>query len=394
MFGRALVAFVLATCAAFAACAAPNDGGTRQDTMADPPARPIQPAPPGSDPGTIDDGDEPAKGQTPVDPVALLEPKANTRLVVGKKQRFHAKAACPTATIELVADGQFVFATSTGPELDMEYALASPGVNRTITARAVSGDAKCAGATKPVNVTVQRALAHATESRVGTNGCAFDLDTIVVPTADGDIDVVVTGGADAETVKSHGQSTTNAIAAINGGYFAFGSGPVSYAKGRTGYESPSGNVKGPRACLAFDAQSRVAHVALSKGGPGSFPNDEEVVCAGPQLLEKGANVTLAHIVSENFETSGLNEAAPYPRSAACVLDDGAVMLAVAQSDKEKACGLSLSDLADALKAKGCVDAINLDGGGSSALWWKGPPARYHDGTEDRPVYNAITVVAK
>ena len=90
----------------------------------------------------------------------------------------------------------------------------------------------------------------------------------------------------------------------------------------------------------------------------------------------------------------MNEAAPYPRTAACVLDDGALMLVVAQSDKEKACGLSLGDLADMMKAKGCVDAINLDGGGSSAMWWKGPPARYHDGTEDRPVYNAITVVAK
>jgi exopolysaccharide biosynthesis protein len=384
MFRRGLVLALLA------ACTSPVEGGTRQDTMADPPARPIEPAPPGSDPGKVDDGPAPSMPE----PVALLAPSANARLVVGKKARFHAKAACPSATIELVADGQFVFATSTGPEIDVSYALASAGVNRSITARAVSSDPKCAGSAKPVNVTVQRALAHATETRVGTNGCAFELDTIVVPTADTDLDLVVTGDSAAKTVKAQGQSTTNAVAAINGGYFAFGSGPVSYAKGRSGYESPSANVKGPRACLAFDAQSRKAHVVLSKGGVGSFPNDEEVLCAGPQLLDKSVNVTAAHLVSESFETSGLNESAPYPRSAACVLDDGAVMLAVAQSNSEKACGLSLSDLADVLKAKGCVDAINLDGGGSSALWWKGPPARYHDGTEDRPVYNAITLVTK
>jgi exopolysaccharide biosynthesis protein len=373
-----------------AACTAPSEGGARQDTMADPPARPIEPAPPGSDPGKVDDGTGPSKSS---DPIALLEPSSNARLVVGKKARFHAKASCPSATIELVADGQFVFATSTGPELDVSYALATAGVNRAITARAVSADAKCAGTSKAVNVTVQRALAHTSETKVGTNGCAFDLDMIVVPTADADVDLVVAGGADAKTVKSHGQSSTSAVAAINGGYFAFGSGPVSYAKGRSGYESTSGNVKGPRACLALDTQ-RKARVVVSKGGPGSFPMDDEVMCAGPQLLDKGANVTGAHLVSENFETAGLNESAPYPRSAACVLDDGAVMFAVAQSDEEKACGLSLFDLADVLKAKGCVDAINLDGGGSSALWWKGPPSRYNDGTEDRPVYNAITVVAK
>lgn len=388
MSGRALAAFFVV----LAACSVSQDDGTRQDVMADPPARPIERGPESDDPSTPSSPpqNEPKAG----DPIVLLEPNANARLVVGKKARFRAKASCPTATIELLAVGQYVFATGAGPELDVSHALASAGVGRTIAARAVSSDPKCAGTSKPVSITVQRALAHASESRVGTNGCAFDLDTIVVPTADADVDLVVTGGASAETVKGHGQSTANAIAAINGGYFAFGSGPVSYAKGRTGYESPSGNVKGPRACLAFDAQSRKAHVALSKGGPGSFPNDEEVVCAGPQLLDKGANVTAAHLVSENFETSGLNEAAPYPRSAACVLDDGSVMLAVAQSKDVKACGLSLSDLADVLKAKGCVDAINLDGGGSSALWWKGPPARYHDGAEDRAVYNAITVVGK
>lgn len=373
------------------ACSAPAEDGPRQEMLADPPARPIAPAPPGSssgDPGAIDQpGAQPSV-------VELLEPSANARLVVGKKARFRAKATCPSATIELVADGQYVFATSTGPEIDVSYALASAGVNRMITARAVSADPKCAGISKDVNVTVQRTLAHASEPRVGTNGCAFELDTVVLPTADADLDVMVNGGSSAETVKSHGQKTANAIAAINGGYFAFGSGPVSYAKGRSGYESSSANVKGPRACLAFDAKSRKARVTISKGGPGSFPTDDEVVCAGPQLLENGANVTAAHLVSESFETSGLNESAPYPRSAACILDDGALMLVVAQSDKEKACGLSLSDLADVLKAKGCVDAVNLDGGGSSAMWWKGPPPRYHDGTEDRPVYNAITVIAK
>lgn len=389
MSGRALVFAVLA------ACSAPIEGGARSDVMADPPARAIDRGASSDDPAApADEGTSQRNEPSATDPIALLEPTANARLVAAEPARFRAKAKCAGTKIELVADGQFVFATGTAPELDTTYALATAGVGRTITARAVSSDPKCSGTSKPVTITVQRALGHASETKVGNNGCAFDLDTIVVPTASAKIDIVVAGGADAKTVKGHGQGTSDAIAAVNGGYFAFGSGPVSYAKGRTGYESPSGNVKGPRACLAFDAQSRKAHVAVSKGGPGSFPNDEEVVCAGPQLLDKGANVTAAHLVSENFQTSGLNESAPYPRSAVCVLDDGAVMLAVAQSSKEKACGLSLADLADVLKTKGCVDAVNLDGGGSSALWWEGPPARYHDGTEDRAVYNAITVVAK
>lgn len=386
MRGRALVV------AALAACSAPAEDGARQDIIADPPARPVERGFGNEEHSSS--GIEPTAPNDSSEPIALLAPDAGARLVAGEPARFRAKARCAGTKIELVADGQFVFATGAAPELDATYALANAGVARTITARAVSADPKCSGTSKSVTVTVQRALRHESEPKVGANGCTFDLDTIVVPTASTKIDLVVAGGADAKTVKDHGQAVPSAIAAINGGYFAFGSGPVSYAKGRTGYESPSGNVKGPRACLAFDAQSRKARVELSKGGSGSFPNDEEVVCAGPRLLEGGANVAAAHLVSENFEASGLNESAPYPRSAACVLDDGAVLLAVAQSSKAKSCGMSLSDLAGVLKAKGCVDAINLDGGGSSALWWKGPPARYHDGTEDRPVYAAITVVAK
>src|ERR1043165_9711835 len=104
--------------------------------MADPPARPIEPSPPGSEPGTVD---EPNAAPNVVE---ILAPSANARLVVGKKARFHAKATCPSATIELLADGQYVFATSTGPEIDVSYALASAGANRAITARAVSADPK------------------------------------------------------------------------------------------------------------------------------------------------------------------------------------------------------------------------------------------------------------
>lgn len=262
----------------------------------------------------------------------LLEPSANARLVVGKPARFRAKAKCAGATIELVADGQYVFATGKAPELDVTYALASAGANRTITARTVSTDPKCAGSLNPIAVTVQRALAHSIETKVGTNGCAYELDTVVVPTADADLDLTVVGSSQAKTVKSHALATNDAIAAINGGYFAFGSGPVSYAKGRTGYESPSGNVKGRARASRSDGKACKARVALSKGGPGAFPNDDEVVCAGPQLLASGKNVAAAQLVAENFETSRLNEASPYPRTAACVLDDGAVMLAVAQSN--------------------------------------------------------------
>src|SRR5437870_2546832 len=119
MLRRGLVA-----CFAVVACSAPSSDGPTQDVMTDPAARGVEPAPPGgqhpTDPPKTDDGD-PTKGG---DPISLLEPKANALLVVGEAARFRAKAKCKDATIELVADGQYVFATAKGPELDLSYALA------------------------------------------------------------------------------------------------------------------------------------------------------------------------------------------------------------------------------------------------------------------------------
>lgn len=74
-------------------------------------------------------------------------------------------------------------------------------------------------------------------------------------------------------------------------------------------------------------------------------------------------------------------------------DDGALTLAVAQSATVKACGPSLTALADLLRARGCVEALNLDGGGSSALWFSGPSAVYAQGTEDRSIYQGLLIYA-
>jgi hypothetical protein len=95
-------------------------------------------------------------------------------------------------------------------------------------------------------------------------------------------------------------------AAINAGYFAAGSGPLSYAKGHTGYESPSGNVKGPRACLVYDRTIRKARVELSMGrklegagwGDSLYPTVSDVACGGPWLLKNGARIPLRHRTSD------------------------------------------------------------------------------------------------
>jgi exopolysaccharide biosynthesis protein len=56
-------------------------------------------------------------------------------------------------------------------------------------------------------------------------------------------------------------------------------------------------------------------------------------------------------------------------------------------------GMSLAELGDALLSLGAWDAMNLDGGGSSALWIRGAVVNYpSDATGERTVGNALFVL--
>ena len=46
------------------------------------------------------------------------------------------------------------------------------------------------------------------------------------------------------------------------------------------------------------------------------------------------------------------------------------MLVVVDGRNEKSAGVTLHELALIMKSLGCHDALNLDGGGSSTMYWK------------------------
>lgn len=369
------------------------------------PAGPPEPPPP-PDPGPEPFPEPPPEpvpdavqdpGPTP--PVLVLQsPDDDARAVVGNPVLFAGSTTCRNATVTFTADGRFPFGTIrgvTGP-FQHAYAFQNPGIGRRVEV-SVAGDDGCA-ATSTRSLTIQPAFAILSEERTDAAGNPFTVRIARFPTADPFISLVVTGSASPRTVSWFATSSgvPDVAAAINGGYFAAGSGPVSYAKGRTGYESPSGNVKGPRACLAWDEDRRAARVVLSMGrswmdgtwGESLFPEDSDVVCGGPRLLEDGRNVSGTHLVSENFQSSGIGPDSPLPRTAACITEDGSVVIVAAQSDTVKTRGFTLAALADYLLGLGCRDALNLDGGGSTAFW---QPGTYSPGTEDRPVYQAVLV---
>jgi exopolysaccharide biosynthesis protein len=83
----------------------------------------------------------------------------------------------------------------------------------------------------------------------------------------------------------------------------------------------------------------------------------------------------------------------HPRTAIASLPDGRVLLLTADGRRPpERVGLALDDLAKLLIELGAREAINLDGGGSTAMVIRGELMNFPtDPTGERPVSDAIVV---
>ncbi|MFO7946206.1 MAG: phosphodiester glycosidase family protein [Armatimonadota bacterium] len=116
-----------------------------------------------------------------------------------------------------------------------------------------------------------------------------------------------------------------------------------------------------------------------------WPEMVSAVGAGPRLLVDGKEALSMY--DERFRsdiTRGTR-----PRTAAGVDKDGHLVLLVAEDTKG---GLTLSELASVMKKFGCVDAMNLDGGGSSTFVIDGQLMNVVSDGWQRPVGNAIVII--
>jgi exopolysaccharide biosynthesis protein len=114
--------------------------------------------------------------------------------------------------------------------------------------------------------------------------------------------------------------------------------------------------------------------------------------AGPMLVRQGVNYLETD--TQEFNMTGLA-----PRTAIGVTEDGTVILLVVDGRQVWwSRGVSLPELADLILAHGAVDALNLDGGGSSVMILQDEIVnRPSDGSQlgltgkERTVTNVLTV---
>lgn len=113
---------------------------------------------------------------------------------------------------------------------------------------------------------------------------------------------------------------------------------------------------------------------------------------GPQLIKAGK----VDITDKQEKMSPTFRTDRHPRTAIAKLASGQLLLITVDGRQPGvSAGMSLNMLADVLLEFGAVDAINLDGGGSTAMVVRGKLVnRPSDQTGERPVSDAILVFSK
>ena len=114
----------------------------------------------------------------------------------------------------------------------------------------------------------------------------------------------------------------------------------------------------------------------------------EIFSFGPALVNQGKVQVFAGEEVERAQTTN-------PRTAIGILENGHYLMVVSDGRTVESRGLSLFQLAELMRDEGCQIAYNLDGGGSSTIWFNGKvlnkPTTYGDVIAERTISDILYV---
>ena len=173
-----------------------------------------------------------------------------------------------------------------------------------------------------------------------------------------------TYGTNVTAKTSETAAANNAILAVNGDY---------YGANATGYVIRDGKVY--RDTVRENADN--GDLAIYKDGSFKIINENEVTAQ--ELVDQGVVNLLAFgpalvkdgeiAVDTNSEVG--QSMASNPRTAIGIIDENHYIIVVSDGRTSESQGLSLYQMAEVMKSYGVKTAYNLDGGGSSTLYFNG-----------------------
>jgi exopolysaccharide biosynthesis protein len=145
----------------------------------------------------------------------------------------------------------------------------------------------------------------------------------------------------------------------------------------------------PRRFPWFSKLKPFSRVVLSYGLTPPWTRMKFAIGGGPRLIDSGRS---ALENKEHFKDKFLKQRAP--RSAIGIDELGNVIFLVVDGRRARSPGLSIPELADIMKRIGSHHALNLDGGGSSTLYYDGEVLNKPSDGSERKLSNAILVLRK
>ncbi|OFV70947.1 phosphodiester glycosidase family protein [Acetobacterium wieringae] len=168
-----------------------------------------------------------------------------------------------------------------------------------------------------------------------------------------------TYGRNVKAKTSDIAAAQNAIFAINGDYYGFRDDGYVLRNGIIYRDSASENE-----ALVIDQNGNFSIADESDVSMASLSENWQVLSFGPALVENGDIM-----VDSSSEVGQAKES--NPRTAIGQISAGHYLVIVSDGRTDESEGLSLLQLAQEFKERGCTIAYNLDGGGSSTMVFNG-----------------------
>lgn len=197
-------------------------------------------------------------------------------------------------------------------------------------------------------------------------------------------------------------ATSNALVAVNGGFFNTKKGGAVDLIKIDGKVLDTATYN-PRKALPDHSRSAIVihknKIAIVKGDTLPFwerkLSEESIIVTGPLLLFDDKEEPLKNNAFTNNR---------HPRTCACITKTKEILLITVDGRNTEAQGMSLQELTFLTKNLGCKNAINLDGGGSTTMYIKNKPDhgvvnfpsdnKLFDHFGERSVSNILMIVPK
>ena len=155
-----------------------------------------------------------------------------------------------------------------------------------------------------------------------------------------------------------------AVLAINGDYYGFRNGGYVMRNMYLYRDTPSSDSEAEDLVIYEDGTMEIVKESEVSAKDLQANGATQIYSFGPGLVSNG-EIT----VSKGDEVGRAK--ASNPRTAIGMIEKGHYVFVVSDGRSDESEGLSLSQLASVMKDLGCSVAYNLDGGGSSTMWFNG-----------------------